>query len=148
MKDFIENYAKPRKPVVIVNAVRRMGVAAKWNDFRHLVRVCGDRPAQLKRQKRQSGKWAGLEPIRGDNSTVREFLERIEADKTRGGYKGDYLFDWGLPKLCSELLDGQLTSSFFPSVTHWPVSYRPFFFKNTFFSRSVSPLGVSSSLLR
>jgi len=127
LAEFVSEYATPRRPVVIVGAVERMGVASRWGDLRHLAAICGERPAQLKRQRADSTKWAGLEPIQSDNSTVAEFVARVEdswqrplvggehppSRGLRGATGVSYLFDWGLPKLCPELLEGFIVPEYF-----------------------------------
>jgi hypothetical protein len=48
--------------------------------------------------------------VEGDESTVQDFVERLQRDNRPTPH---YLFDWGIPKLCPELLAGFVMPRYF-----------------------------------
>lgn len=90
--DFIERYAKPRKPVIIsgLNLTRN----DNWNlDF--FRKRCGDRYANLQRRDRSKHTWGSL--VDAEALNISEFIGSFRTNATRRGY---YLHDWGLPRYC------------------------------------------------
>jgi len=107
---FFHEYAVRRRPVIISDALERMGSVASWKNLSHVAAVCGHRPAFLKEQVRGSSHWAGLEKVGEDNTTVGAFVRSLQAQELEQPL---YLFDWGLPKYCPELLDGFIMPRYF-----------------------------------
>jgi len=95
-ENFISNYVKKGKPVIIIDLVSSM-TSSQWN-LDLIKSMAGKKKVVLKKSVHLSAEWACLED--SITSTVEEFIDLIKAGQTT-----DYLFDWSLPIHCPELAD-------------------------------------------
>jgi len=122
--EFMREYALKSRPVVIKGLAQKLAADQKLWDTETIVEKCGDHMITPRVFDKTSTKWAGLEdeaPV-----TVREFMRTFVNDADSKGY----LFDWGLPKSCTQLLANFVVPKYFagdylqsfPTVNRDPAS--------------------------
>ena len=105
--EFMTEYALKSKPVVIRGLARKITQDERLWDADTIAEKCGNHTIIPRVFDKTSTKWAGLEdeaPI-----SVKDFIERFKSDP---GSKS-YLFDWGLPKSCTQLLSNFVVPKYF-----------------------------------
>lgn len=95
LEDFIENYAKKHRPVIItdIHMFKRM-----WTK-EHISEKCGKHYPEFK-MKGRTHNWGGLVTV-PEKLSLKEFLETHNQNSTRQEW---YLHDWGLPRSCPEIM--------------------------------------------
>jgi len=122
--EFMREYALKSRPVVIKGLAQKLAADQKLWNTETIVEKCGDHMITPRVFDKTSTKWAGLEdeaPV-----TVREFMRTFVNDADSKGY----LFDWGLPKSCTQLLANFVVPKYFagdylqsfPTVNRDPAS--------------------------
>ncbi len=105
--EFMRDYALKSRPVVIKGLAKKLAGDQKMWDANTIVEKCGEHMITPRVFDKTSTKWAGLEdqaPV-----TVREFMRSLVNEAGSQGY----LFDWGLPKSCTELLANFVVPKYF-----------------------------------
>ncbi|MBG0811169.1 cupin-like domain-containing protein [Methylosinus sp. H3A] len=117
--EFVENYVRLRRPVVVSDGLRRCAAPSLWN-LEHLRRCAGDRNIVLK-------DW-GASGIRLDRALLGDYVDALELYESRGdtatAQKPAYLHDVPLTSILPDAgvdLEG-FPANFFPSWygAEWP----------------------------
>jgi len=96
LEEFINQYAKLRKPVVItdLNMFR-----LPWTNG-YINTTCGNHRPEFKKRPRNAATWGGLVAVK-EEITLSEFLSTYNKNSTR---KQWYLHDYSLPTECPEIM--------------------------------------------
>jgi len=106
-EEFMREYAHKSRPVVIKGLAAKLARSNKVWTTDTIVELCGDYMITPRVFDKSSSKWAGLEDL--SPVSVRDFIRNFEADSDSKGY----LFDWGLPKSCTQLLADFVVPKYF-----------------------------------
>ncbi len=101
-RKFYTEYALKSKPVVIEGAAHSIAGKAPWT-AQHIKRVCGSRPAMLKRRNVTSnGGWAQLEETTRESIGV--VIDRLFGEDAESDGWHEFVFDWSISKFCPALV--------------------------------------------
>jgi len=96
MEEFINEFAKKRKPVIITDLKL---FKKPWNK-EFVKRKCGHHFPEYVQKAEITHKWGGLVKVK-EHIDLKSFLETHTTNETR---KKWYLHDWGLPTNCPEIM--------------------------------------------
>lgn len=133
---FMQKFARPRKPVVIEGLQLTNG--EPWT-LKHISKVAGHILVPLKIQKPDSTEWARLETS-SVRTALKDFISMIED----GSEKHACLFDWSLPLFCPELNSELSIPPYFDN--DYLKRATSLLYKSSWPSLFVSPAGTVSEL--
>ena len=118
--EFMREYALKSRPVVLRGLANRITRDGTLWDVQTIVQTCGSHTITPRVFDKSSTKWAGLEdqpPV-----SVKDFMSEFQSNPDSKGY----LFDWGLPKSCTDLLADFVVPKYFAGdyLQSLPVSNR------------------------
>jgi len=103
----MQEYALKSRPLVIRGLAKKITADKTLWDADTIAEACGTHTITPRVFDNTSTKWAGLEdeaPV-----SVKTFIERFKRDP----HSESYLFDWGLPKSCTQLLASFVVPKYF-----------------------------------
>ena len=134
--EYLTQYLQAGKPVIIQGMSSRMNWAGV--DLDRIVQLCGDRHVNP-RYLNANARWAGMEATE-KSVTLREWVNSLDQPDSEEVTDRGYIFDWGLPEGCPELLEGTVIPSYiarnlfklFPAALEPPGSNWPRSDNNTY----------------